>query len=309
MDITIFHDMGKDINDLIEEAIKTIQTGWVAGLIDVTNFSFSIYVMFYGYCVLAGKIQEPMSDFIWNLARFAIVMGILGNIGTYSHAVTDMVHGIRGFLVGDQYSENAYAGIDAKISNVVKLYVESYKQAKGIKGTLFWLVQALFMAPLCLGVVSYAIGIIVSEVSLMALLAVFPIFLSCYLWGWFKNMFSMWVQAIVGCCLFVLFLTIFSKIGFTIAQYTNDWVAEHSGSEVFVACIMYMIAGSITIGGVKLAGQLSMALSQVSVDRMNNAMSGNIAENYIRSKLSSRAQKSQNQSLANSIAKALSKKN
>lgn len=293
---TLFTDMGEKINEIVDAAIKVVQTGWVAGLIDVTNFSFSIYVMFYGYCVLAGKIQDPMSDFIWNLARFAIVMGILGNIGTYSQAVTDMVHGIRGFLIGDSdVSSSAYSGIDARVGSVINLYVNSWEDAKGISGCLFWIVQALFMVPMCLGVISYSVGIIASEISLIALLAVFPIFLSCYLWGWLKNMFSMWIQAIIGCCLFVLFLSIFSKVGFAIAEYTNDWVAKHSGAEVFISCLMYMIAGTITIAGAKLAGQLSMALSQVSVDRMGY---GN----------SSQSQKSQNESLKKIISMALLKK-
>ncbi|MFQ1018125.1 type IV secretion system protein [Gilliamella sp. BG7] len=308
MKITFFNDMGNDINSVVNESIELVQKGWVEGLLDVSSLGITIYVMFYGYMVLAGKIQDPMPDFVWNLARFAIVIGILSNMGTYVTYVNDAIHGIRGFLVGDANSENAYGGIDSKIANVVDLYVESWDKASGITGTLFWIVQALFMLPLCLGVVSYAIGIIVSEVSLIALLAVFPIFLFCYLWGWFKNMFSMWLQAVIGCCLFVLFLSVFSKVGFAIAQYTNDWVVKHSGAEVFVSCLMYMISGSITIAGVKLAGQISMALSQVSVDRMNQSMSSNIIENKINSYKQRKAQASQNQSLANSISNAMSKK-
>lgn len=308
MQITFFNDMGNEINNVINEGIKLVQKGWVEGLLDISVLGITIYVMFYGYMVLAGKIQDPMPDFIWNLARFAIVIGILSNMGTYMTYISEAIHGIRGFLVGDASSENAYGGIDSKIANVVDLYVVSWDNASGITGTLFWIVQAIFMLPLCLGVVSYAIGIIVSEISLIALLAVFPLFLFCYLWGWFKNMFSMWLQAVIGCCLFVLFLSVFSKVGFAIAQYTNDWVAKHSGTEVFVSCLMYMIAGAITIGGVKLAGQISMSLSQVSVDRMNQAMSSNIAEDRINSYRQRKAQASQNKSLAESIAKAMSKK-
>lgn len=308
MQITFFNDMGNEINNIVTNALKVVQADWVQGLLDVSSLGITIYVMFYGYMVLAGKIQEPMPDFIWNLARFAFVIGILSNMGTYVTTVNETIHGIRGFLVGDQLSGNAYGGIDTKIANIVDLYVTSWKKAKGISGTLFWIVQALFMVPLCLGVVAYAIGIIVSEVSLIALLAVFPIFLFCYLWGWFKNMFSMWLQAVIGCCLFVLFLSVFSKVGFAIAGYTNEWVAKHSGAEVFIACLMYMIAGVITIAGVKLAGQISMALSQVSVDRMNQAMSNNIIENKINSYRQSKANSAQNKALANEVASAMKKK-
>lgn len=310
MEITLFGDMGDEINSVITEGIKLVQAGWVAGLLDVSSLGITIYVMFYGYMVLAGKIQEPMPDFVWNLARFAIVLGVLSNMGTYTTYVNEAVHGLRGFLVGDATSSaNAYSGIDAKINEVASLLGSALKKAKGIKALLFFaFVQLPCMVPLLLGVVAYAIGIIVSEITLIALLAVFPLFLFCYLWGWFKNMFSMWLQAVIGCCLFVLFLSVFSKVGFSIAKYTNEWVAKHSGGEVFLSCIMYLIAGVITIYGVKLAGQISMALSQVSVDRMNQAMSSNIIENKINSYKQRKAQAFQNQSLANSISNAMSKK-
>lgn len=310
MNITIFGDMGDEINSIIYEGIKLVQDGWIAGLLDVSTLGITIYVMFYGYMVLAGKIQEPLPDFVWNLARFAIVIGVLSNMGTYTTYVNEAVHGLRGFLVGDSTSSaNAYSGIDAKINQVAFLFMDALEKADGIKAFLFFaFIQVPCMAPLILGVVAYAIGIVVSEISLIALLAVFPLFLFCYMWGWFKNMFSMWLQAIMGCCLFVLFLSVFSKVGFSIAEYTNRWVASHSGGEVFLSCLMYLIAGIVTIYGVKLAGQISMALSQVSVDRMNQAMSNNIIENKINSYRQRKAQASQNQSLANSIANAMSKK-
>lgn len=308
INFTLFGDMGDEINSVVTEGIKLVQEGWVAGLLDVSSLGITIYVMFYGYMVLAGKIQEPIPDFVWNLARFAIVLGVLSNMGTYTTYVNDAVHGLRGFLVGDETSGNAYGGIDAKIGAIANLYADSLDKAHGISGHLFWIVQCFFMAPLCLGVVSYAVGIVVSEISMIALLTVFPLFLFCYLWGWFKNMFAMWLQAVIGCCLFVLFLSVFSKVGFKIAEYTNSWVEKHSGAEAFLSCLMYLIAGIVTIYGVKLAGQLSMALSQVSVDRMNQAMSNNIIENKINSYKQRKAQASQNQSLANSIANAMSKK-
>jgi len=133
------------------------------------------------------------------------------------------------------------------------------------------------MIPLCLGVIGYAIGILASEISLIALLATFPLFLFCYMWGWFKNMFSMWLQAIMGSCLFLLFLSIFSKVGFQIAKYTNNWVSQHQGSEVFIACFMYTIAGVITVYGIQLSGQISSALSQVSIDKLSPAMTKHAA--------------------------------
>lgn len=308
INFTLFGDIGDEINGIVNEAIKLVQEGWIGGLLEVSALGITIYVMFYGYMVLAGKIQEPMPDFAWNLARFAIVIGVLSNMGTYSTYVNEAVHGLRGFLVGDEMSGNAYGGIDAKIGVIVNLYADSLDKAHGISGHLFWIVQCVFLAPLCLGVVGYAVGIVVSEITLIGLLAVFPIFLFCYLWGWFKDMFSMWLQAVIGCCLFVLFLSVFSKVGFKIALYTNDWVEKHSGAEAFLSCLMYLIAGVVTIYGTKLAGQISMSLSQVSVDRMNQAMSNNIIENKINSYRQRKAQASQNQSLAKSIADAMSKK-
>jgi len=308
IEFTLFNDMGDQINAVVIEGIKIVQKGWVLGLLDVSSLGITIYVMFYGYMVLAGKIQEPMPDFVWNLARFAIVLGILNNIDTYTTHVTEAVHGLRGFLVGDETSGNAYGGIDARIGQIVNLYADSLDKASGITGHLFWIIQCIFMAPLCLGVVSYAVGVIASEITLLALLAVFPLFLFCYLWGWFKNMFSMWLQAVIGCCLFILFLSIFSKVGLAIAEYTNDWVSKHSGAEAFLSCMMYLIAGVVTIYGVKLAGQISTALSQVSVDRMGPGMSSNFAGDKINSYRQRKAQASQNQSLANSITNAMSKK-
>ncbi|WP_392563301.1 type IV secretion system protein [Orbus wheelerorum] len=276
MEVTIFSDMGEEINKLVSDATKQLQTDWVNGLIFMITISITVYILFYGYLILSGKKEEPVKDLLWDLIRFAIVISVLNNLSLYMDLVTGTIQDIKGFLVGSSNnSKNSYSGIDVKIANIIKLFVDSWNNASGITGTLFWIVQCVFMLPLCVGVMGYAIGIVASEITLIALLAVFPLFLFCYLWGWFKNMFSMWVQAVMGNCTFVLFLTVFSKVGFAIAEYTNKWVAAHEGAEVFIACFMYAIAGVITIYGIKLAEQLSSALSQVSVDRMSSAMTKN----------------------------------
>ena len=57
MQITFFNDMGNEINNIVTNALKVVQADWVQGLLDVSSLGITIYVMFYGYMVLAGKIQ------------------------------------------------------------------------------------------------------------------------------------------------------------------------------------------------------------------------------------------------------------
>ena len=79
------NDVFSKVDAFLEKFLTTISSDiqkLLAGDIGtIISVSVTLYIVVYGYMVLAGKIQTPFSDLVWNLARFAIIIAFIKNEG------------------------------------------------------------------------------------------------------------------------------------------------------------------------------------------------------------------------------------
>lgn len=263
MAFNLFQTMGDEIKLLMNNSISAISSSWVSELISVLSICITVYIIFYGYLILAGKVQEPIKELIWNLARFAIVLSILQGYPYYLELITNIIDELKVFLTGAKDGKTIYTSMDDKFIKLSKVYVEIFKHISW--NPITW-VTGLFQIGIGLvlvfGTVFYCVSVLASELTMMALLAVFPLFLFCYLWNWFKDMFSMWVQAVIGVLIYCLFVSLFIDIGYKIADFS---LAMDKSMGVYGVFGLF-VAGAITLGGCRVSINLATSLSKVSIN-------------------------------------------
>ena len=63
-DITVFKDIGDVITRSVGVVLSNLQSGYISGLISVSEASIILYMIVYGYMILAGKKQTPLKDLL-----------------------------------------------------------------------------------------------------------------------------------------------------------------------------------------------------------------------------------------------------
>lgn len=301
MQINTFTNIGNSINTTVGVLLDSLQKGYAADLISLTKMCVVVYIIVYGYAILAGKRNTPVKDILWDLSRLAIIFAVLqGAVGIMA-SLTNVVDEIKGFFVG---GENAYSMLDEKFNILANLATKIWTKASGVEETLLAIVKIIGLVPLLIGFISCGAMIVYTEIVAKILLSTAPIFIFCLMWGWLKDSFAQWVSAILGNCLVLLFTSATMQLSFELAS-----LASTSGElDIWHSVIMYIIAGLLSIMAIKWGREIAIGLARVSVDRgfgygMNNATSKATGAMAVR------VAQATGKQIASAIAKRLHKQN
>ncbi|MDP8042534.1 type IV secretion system protein [Pasteurella atlantica] len=282
--IEAFTVAGKHINNALNTIVNSMQSEWVSGLLFTAQIGITLYLVVYGYSVIAGKKEVPIKDLIWDLCRFAIILTFLSGANGWLTLVGQAVDGIKEFLSGTTNLDGGtYASLDRKLESFVTLVVKTWDQNDWYVG----LILIPMCIPLLLGIVAFSVALIFTDITLKVLLATAPIFIFCLMWGFLKGSFAQWVEAILGNCLVLLFINIFSKIGFKLATYATT----NSFDDVFTSPILLMVAGTMTMFSVKYGRDMAFSLVKVAVDSSIGGSASNMNEGKLLTKGSKGAYK------------------
>ncbi|MBN6078475.1 type IV secretion system protein [Aggregatibacter actinomycetemcomitans] len=267
MNITIFAEIGESINEVINKSIGEVRDGYISDIILLAKVSITLYLTIYGYAVLSGKRSPSIGEFLWDCARFAIILTFLEKGSDYLKLVDEAVDGLKGFFAG---GENTYSLIDKKLSAISDIITDIWAKADGIEGTFKAFLNVIGMLPLLIGFVSCGSLIIYSEIIVKILLAVFPIFLFCLMWGFLKDTFSAWLNAVLGNAFVILFVAVILDVSIELAKLAQQ------ATGFWISLLSYIIAGLISISAIKWGRETAISLAQVSVDRAIGGASNSI---------------------------------
>ncbi|MCX2960632.1 hypothetical protein E5343_06435 [Rodentibacter caecimuris] len=151
MTISTFTNIGNSINTTVGVFLDSIQKGYVADLVSLAKVCVVLYIIVYGYAILAGKKNNPVKDVLWDLSKLAIILGVLQGAGGIMAGLTGVVDEIKGFFVG---GENAYSMLDEKFNILANLATKIWTKASGVEQTLLAIVKICGLIPLVIGFVS-----------------------------------------------------------------------------------------------------------------------------------------------------------
>ncbi len=261
MNITIFSTVSTLIEDVTRAMVVEMQSGMGAGLISVAQVSISLYVLIYGYMVLAGKIQTPIADLLWTLAKFGIILAFITNASGYLTMSNEAIKGLKTFFNG---GEVGLGLLDSRLEAVAVHAIDIWEKADGIKDSIVAVFQVIGFVPLLLGFIACGAMLIYTEITLQILLATAPLFIFCLMWGFLRDSFNRWLSAIISNCLIILFTNVVLQLSFSFARQASESASQ---GNLISPLIMYLVAGGLTIMSVKWGREVALNLGSVSVDR------------------------------------------
>ena len=257
----IFVALESEIDAVFRTATQSLQSGWISDLLMIAQVSISLYVVVFGYMVLAGKIQTPFQDMVWTLAKFGFILAVISNSGGWLDMVNESVSGVKNWFSG---SDSVFGILDTKFHALFDLAQKIWNDASGIKDSILAVFRLAGLLPLTLGFVSAGALVIYTEITLKLLMATAPIFLFCLMWGFLRDSFNNWISAIIGNCLVLLFTRITMELGYKMAALAT------TGDEVeaswLIALFFVVIAGILNLVAIKWGREMALNIARVSVD-------------------------------------------
>lgn len=265
--VTIFTDIGKEIDSIANQALSSVQSGYISGVLELAKIGLVLYVLVYGYAILAGKSQADLKSIIWDFTKLGIIVSILNGSGGILSGLVDFVDEIKDFFTGSQ-GGSSYSLLDTRLNDIATLALDIWKDADGVEESLLAILKMVALLPLILGFVACGSLIFYTEIVEKILLATAPIFIFCLMWGWLKDSFSQWLSAILGNALILLFTSVILKFSIKLADIA---VGVNSQTNTFTSIVLCIIAGALSLSSVKWGREIALSLARVSVDRGFNS--------------------------------------
>lgn len=258
-----------ELTSLIHQAgdgLSQILTGPVSSLM---LSGITLYVILHGYKTLAGKSTTPVEDLTMQLALCAIILSILANEAGIMSSTQDAITSLKEGLGA---GSNIWDMLDSLWSMTQKAANQLYDMdsdtvpLKGFLGmTMVWIGSVAIMC--CSALVA-----LVAEFSLFILAAVAPLFLACLAWGWFRSMFSNWLNAIISAFLTVVLAGLFVTASSSFIKHVMDVIQSNQDIDIINAGVKILAAGIVSSGLILLSPKLAAGLSGGAVSQALQSM-------------------------------------
>jgi len=272
MAITIFSQLGTQIQNAVNTATDGLQSTYMSDMAALATAGGTLYVLFYGYSVLAGKIQAPIADFVWDIARMCLIMAFVTNAGGLLTIASDAVRGLQSFA---SHGTNVWSVLDTRANNIADLVNEIWQTVSGVESGLKAVMKIIALVPLILGVAAVAKELAFAAISLTILIVVMPIFIFCLMYGFLKQMFSKYLTLILVNVFKILFITVLSDVAFRIMAYVTNGKAD---IELFSTTLMYLLGGLLAMSVASLGSEIASALAETSIERSVASKLGGAAQ-------------------------------
>ncbi|MFJ5431057.1 type IV secretion system protein [Pectobacterium actinidiae] len=264
----MFVGMNNTITDGLHAVLRG-QTSVYGDMVSVIAVSsFTLFVTYRGYQTLAGKLQTPVEDVIWDVGRMLLIMTFVLNLDGWLDLAISAINGLTDGVSGD---DNVWVLLDtvwAKAQTIgQKLYQQDdstyVKLNGGIAQLLVWggaIVTLLFGSA-----VNLLAGIIIVLMTTTA-----PLFIFCLLYGFLIPMFNNWLKIIFTVILTIMFSALSIRIVINYLNGLLDKAVNFADSANIITlgvqcCVAGVISGIIIWFSAKIANALGGVAVQVAL--------------------------------------------
>ncbi|RJL48816.1 type IV secretion system protein [Pectobacterium carotovorum] len=260
------------MNNTITDGLHAVLRGQTAVYGDMVSIiavsSFTLFVTYRGYQTLAGKLQTPVEDVIWDVGRMLLIMTFVLNLDGWLDLAISAINGLTDGVSGD---DNVWVLLDtvwAKAQTIgQKLYQQDdstyVKLNGGIAQLLVWggaIVTLLFGSA-----VNLLAGIIIVLMTTTA-----PLFIFCLLYGFLIPMFNNWLKIIFTVILTIMFSALSIRIVINYLNSLLDKAVNFADSANIITlgvqcCVAGVISGVIIWFSAKIANALGGVAVQAAL--------------------------------------------
>jgi type IV secretion system protein VirB6 len=228
-DFDFYQNLFTKLSDGLNTYWNGVASDMVTAITPVATTLVTIYVMLWGWSMMRGVIQEPITDGVGRIVRMAVIVGIALNVGYYNSFLADMLWNSPDALAG--YVASGYSDettnmqfLDSLMSNFYDMgeaYNDRANADSGLTGipdlSLWFTGLAIWLSGVL--VTGYAAFLFaLSKMALAIVLGVGPIFILLTIFEPTKRFFDAWIGQALNYVFLVMLTAGAVKLVMTIIQ-------------------------------------------------------------------------------------------
>jgi len=277
----IFQFVGDSLTRLTATYAETASSSLATAIEPIAIAGITLVIAVYGGLTIAGKIQQPFTDFVVKSLKVILVAAFALNAGNYVRFVSGSINGLETGLItalqapGVDRAGNTYAQLDQSIGKANTLVEEAFMQASK-KNILTepgpfagYVLSGLLIATGI--VIFFLVGgamIICAKFMLSVMLAIGPLFVMTLMWPATSGFFDRWFGQTLTYVFTVVLMSVVMSMGISIF---DEQIAASSIDEthpLFMALsilLTSLILAFVTLQVANLAGGISGGISMASL--------------------------------------------
>ncbi len=262
----VFQKLGSMINEILDFLKTQTNSDIITTLASLIAVTITIQVIFKAYLTLAGKLNDPIREVIFDLVLKMLIAIFALNVGGWLDLTKEAMQELHNSFSG---GVNLYAVLDAKLDSVLQLNAKLIENSKFWDGTLFSALigVALNLISFMIGIVPAFVVMLTTDITLRLILLLAPIVIFARLYGWFKNIFTQWLGIFIGNLLTVymvgMLLNQFSLKYGEFLDLVQDKAGEVDAIGIGMQGVMY---GFLLFMLLKTVVTIAEKLAQVSIE-------------------------------------------
>jgi type IV secretion system protein VirB6 len=253
------------IHTIVASGAGSVASSLTNSIAPVVAACFGIYVLLVTVNYMRGGDGEPVWDFALRMVSWALVIGIGLSASAYASTVIPIVTGIGPDLANSVSGGSATAGsLDQLALYYLQILDDGYTAANAPMfpanigpDILYFIKAALVIVGLVPFLVAATLTLIISDVGLVIIAMVGPLFFAFLLFPATRQWFSAWLNSALSYALLPLFIAVISLLSVNMSQQMLGNLNDASLKTVFFAAI-----GNLTLLFlVKMVASLASSLS------------------------------------------------
>lgn len=263
--VGFFEDLNATIMAKLQYAAQGQMMVYVNGISILASGTITLFILWKGYQVVAGKIQTPIVDLVWDVSKMAIILMFINNVDGYLDTVIVAINGLKEGFSGStnvwHLLDTVWAKAQLLGSTIYELDGSTYVKMEGALGEiLVWLGSMVT-------VLIATIVFLSAEITILLLSITAPIFIFCLMWGFLRQMFNNWLQLVFSSILTILFASLVVRGAMHYLQGILEQAAiQASGSNIVTIGAQACAAGIISAFVIWLSSKFASQLAGVGVE-------------------------------------------
>jgi type IV secretion system protein VirB6 len=222
----MFGQLGAWLTQFLNGYVARVSGDLATALVGIATAWLTVYIANYGYAVVRGEVQEPLSVFGWKMIKMAFILGIALSGGRYMDVVFTTANGMQDsmatvFLAGPQYNQSApttvFGALDAANNRANDILKVIWRDA-GITRLDLVVASITFSLGTIVFLLFGAFVALLSKVILTFALAIGPIAVLCLMFKPTSKYFDVWTGLVLSAVVLAWFVFFALGLSFFVAQ-------------------------------------------------------------------------------------------
>lgn len=246
-----FQDIFQYVNTAVSKYV-TDGAAYAAGSIqDFAHTLLIIYVILWGWSMMRGLIQEPVTDGVWRVVRIAAITGLATSSALYSTYVSDFLYSWPSALAGVMQGgivQNDMQLLDQMLDKGNTLAGQAWEKANLANLGNYVLATIVYAVTWAVTGISFVI-IIMAKFGLALLLAFGPVFILAMMFEPTRHWFEKWLGSVVTAGLTIVMVAMAAALMFKLMDATYDAAQLQADGNAGIAS-MKTIGPLVIYGGI-----------------------------------------------------------